>query len=122
MITINRDKYILLLSYNPCEIFDYFNVDELHGLNKLDCENHINNTEQAYIAGLCNLVPNKDEMFVFINLSRCTDHLHTAGLIFHELMHLSFWVHDYNIELEEEIITYAENEGYEVVRLVYELI
>jgi fructose 1,6-bisphosphatase len=59
---------------------------------------------------------------VFINLSRCTDALHTAGLIFHELMHLSFWVHNYNIELEEEIITYAENESYEVVRLVYDLI
>jgi len=37
-------------------------------------------------------------------------------------MHLSFWVHNYNIELEEEIITYAETESYEVVRLVYDLI
>lgn len=122
MITINRIHYTLLLSYNPCEIFDYFKVDELHGLNKQDCEIHTNNTEQAYIAGWCNLIPNEDKMYVFINLSRCTDELHTAGLVFHELMHLSFWLHHYDIEQEESIITFAEKESYDVVRLLYEFI
>ena len=122
MITINRIHYTLLLSHNPCEIFDYFNVDQMHGLNKQDCEIHTNNTEQAYIAGWCNLIPNENKMYVFINLSRCTDELHTAGLVFHELMHLSFWLHHYDIEQEESIITFAENESYKVVKLLYEFI
>ena len=119
MIVIKRKTYELLLSHNPCEIFDYLQVDEIHGLNKKDCELHLNNTKQAYIAGWCNLYPNNKDMYVFINLSRCTDVIHTAGLVFHELTHLSFWLHDYDVNKEEEIITYAENESYEVIKIIY---
>jgi hypothetical protein len=97
----------------------------MHGLNAKDCAAHENTTKSAYIAGWSNFVPKEsgeytddDPRFVFINLSRCTDDVNTFGLIMHELMHHSFFLHDYNMDREEEIITWAEEESYEVFNLV----
>lgn len=126
MITVFRGTYILLLSYNPCDIFEYFNVDTMYGLNFLDCEKHSNTKDSAYIAGWSNFVPkasgeylSNDDRFVFINLSRCTDTVKTMGLIMHEMMHHSLWMHSYNAETrEEDIITWAEEESYEVCKII----
>ena len=125
MITIIRGAYILLLSYNPCDVFTYYNVEEMHGLNVVDCIEYENTTEDAYIAGWSNFIPKKsgeynndDPRFVFINLSRCTDDLNTFGLIMHEMMHTSFAIHNYDINQEEEIITWAELESYEVFKII----
>lgn len=115
-IVIN-DKYDLLLSDNPCDIFHYYNVDEMHGLNLYDCVNHNNNTQQSYIAGWCNLIPNSEKHYVFINLSRCNTDIETFGLIMHELMHMSFNLHTD----EEELITWAENESYKVFETINKL-
>jgi len=121
MITIIRGAYILLLSYNPCEVFTYFNVQEMHGLSLAECEVHHNTPDSSYIAGWCNYVPkaNKDyqkgdPMFIYINLTRCKDDVTTFGHIMHELMHLSFEMHTD----EEEIITWAELEAHEVFKIV----
>jgi hypothetical protein len=129
MITIIRGSYILLLSYNPCDVFTYFNVTEMHGLNAIDCNAHENTTENAYFAGWSNFIPKEsnayndnDPRFIFINLSRCTDEIHTFGLIMHELTHRSFAMHAYNIEKEEEIITWAEEEAYDVYEIVKPLL
>lgn len=119
MYVYERDKYTLLMSYNPCDIFDYFGVNEMHGLNRKDCNEHVNNSEQAYIAGWCNYIP-KDEYleadpkFIFINLSRCTDDIHTMGLVMHECMHMSFFLHTD----EEELISWAESEAYEITTII----
>jgi hypothetical protein len=118
MIEIKFALYTLLLSYNPCDIFTHYNVTEMHGLNLADCEKHNNTTESAYIAGWCNIIPNSDEHYVFINLSRCNTDIETIGLIMHELMHMSFDIHNYDISKEEEIITWAENESYKVFEIV----
>ena len=122
---INRETYTLLLSSNPCDLFTYYNVEEMHGLNAIDCTAYKNTTEDAYVAGLSNFIPKEsgeytddDPRFVFINLSRCTDSLNTFGLIMHELMHQSFALHNYNMDLEEEIITWAENESHEVYKII----
>ena len=125
MKTIVRDTYVLLLSYNPCEIFNYFNVEEMHGLNAVDCALYPNTTEDAYIAGWSNFIPkesgeyaDEDPRYVFINLSRCTDDVNTFGLIIHELMHRSFALHNFNVYKEEEIITWAEEESYKVFEII----
>jgi hypothetical protein len=126
MVTIFRGTYVLLLSYNPCDVFEYFKVDEMHGLNFIDCSNHENSTKSAYIAGWSNFVPKasgaylpNDDRFVFINLSRCTDTVKTMGLIMHEMMHHSLWMHSYNVEnKEEDVITWAEEESYEVYKII----
>lgn len=123
MITIVRGTYVLLLSYDPCDIFDYYNVEEMHGLSKAECAAHDNSTKSAYIAGWSNYVPkasgeydDNDPRFVFINLSRCTDTVRTVGLIMHEMMHESFHLnHDFD---EEKLISWAERETYQVYELV----
>jgi len=119
------ESYTLILSHNPCDIFTYYNVEEMHGLNLEDCKNYNNTPQDAYIAGLCNFVPkpdnnykNGDPKFLFINLSRCTDDIKTFGLIMHELMHQSFDVHNDDISKEEEIITWAELEAYKIFEIV----
>lgn len=114
MKIIKREKYDLLLSYDCCEIFNYYNVAEMHGLNLVDCKAHNNTRISAYFAGWCNIIPNKDRNFVFINLSRCNTIEETFGLIMHELMHMSFDLHTD----EEELITWAENEAYKVYKII----
>jgi hypothetical protein len=114
MKIVSRNNYDLLLSYSPCEIFKHYNVIDMHGLNLIDCINHNNSNQSAYIAGWCNYIPNSDRHYVFINLSRCNTEIETFGLIMHELMHLSFDMHTD----EEELITWAENESYEVFELI----
>jgi len=118
MKKIIRDKYDLLLSYNPCDIFIYYKVKEMHGLNLKDCQSYKNTKKNAYIAGWCNYIPNSDRHFVFINLSRCNNQIETFGLIMHELMHLSFDLHTD----EEELITWAEVEAYKVYKSIKKFI
>ena len=84
MITILKATYVLLLSYNPCDIFTYYNVTEMHGLSIAECQNYNNSSKSAYIAGLSNFVPKEsgeynknDKRFVFINLSRCGNDVKT---------------------------------------------
>ena len=110
--------YTLILSHNPCDVFKFYKVTEMHGLNLVDCENYNNTTEDAYIAGLSNVSPIDGKPFVFINLSRCTDDIKTFGLIMHEMMHLSIDLHDNDLSKEEEIITWAELESYKVFKLI----
>jgi len=114
MKIISRSNYDLLLSYSPCEIFKHYNVIDMHGLNLYDCINYNNTNQSAYFAGWCNYIPNSDRHYIFINLSRCNTDIETFGLIMHELMHLSFDMHTD----EEELITWAENESYEVFELI----
>ena len=118
MISYKRDGYELLLSYDPCEIFDYYQVEKMHGLNEVDCDAHENTTESAYFAGWCNFIPGTADKYLFINLSRCTDDIHTFGLIMHELMHQAFDRFDEDVEMEEEMITWAEEEANEVYEIV----
>jgi hypothetical protein len=119
MHIFNFGLYTLILSHNPCDIFKCYQVSEMHGLNLADCEKYNNTTEDAYIAGLCNLSPKDNKPFVFINLSRCINDIKTTGLVFHEMMHLAgikyegCWDSD-----EENMITFAENETYKVVELI----
>ena len=114
MYAYQRDQYMLLMSENPCEIFEYFGVDQMHGLCLSDCKKHLNNTQQAYIAGWSNVSPVDGSNFIFINLSRCTDDIHTTALVMHEMMHLSFELH----EDEEELISWAESEAIEIAHLI----
>ena len=114
MKVITRDKYDLLLSYDPCEIFKHYNVEEMHGLNFEDCINYNNTNQSAYFAGWCNIIPNLKRNYVFINLSRCNTPIETFGLIMHELMHMSFDLHTDEVEL----ITWAENESLEVFKII----
>lgn len=122
MKVYNFKDYDLYLTYNPADIFRYFKVDEMHGLNLKDCIAHENSEKNSYIAGWCNISPNTGKPFVLINLTRCTNDLHTIGLIMHELSHLHWLLYeDKLIDHEEQIITAIEEESYKVFQLVRDL-
>ena len=125
MEVIDREHYTLLLSECPCEIFEYYKVKCMHGLNYEDCLKHLNNKDQAYIWGWANYVPNDDlyykfgcDRFVFINLTRCKKDFDTYGGVFHEMMHQALELYNYNMIFEEELITWAENETKEVFKII----
>lgn len=118
MIEIQREHYTLLLSYNPCMIFWHLGEMELHGLNYKECMLHQNTTESAYIAGWCNYYPNSDKFFVFINLSRCTNDLDTTLLINHEMFHAALIIYNWNLDYEEQIVTWAEVETKQVFYII----
>ena len=91
------------------DVFDFFEVEEMHGLKKSECyDKH----DDAYIAGLCNVYPNDhSKIFLFINEMRLGNGHKDILLIMHETMHLSLEIHGHNLEdgnLEEKVITWAE--------------
>jgi hypothetical protein len=95
----------------------------MHGLYLHECQERDNNSEEAYIAGWCNISPTNGKYFVFINLSRCTNDIKTTGLVMHEMMHLSSNIFQGNWETkEEEMITFAEEETYKVVDIIKKVI
>ena len=128
MLKINRKHYDLLLSIYPCDIFEHYGVDEMHGLNLNDCKAHANTTESSYICGLANHIPHageyhvSDRMFVFINLNRCNSHLDLICNLYHELMHWAINHYNEDLSFEEEMITIAEQETREVYELIKYLI
>jgi hypothetical protein len=129
MIEISRESYTLLLGNNPSEIFWHYGVEQMHGLSYADCITHANTDESAYIWGWSNFVPKDssdyklgDARYVFINLQRCSDSYKTYGMVFHEMMHHSLYMHNYNMDLEEEIISWAESESHQVFGLVLDAI
>jgi hypothetical protein len=116
MVLIQREDYLLVLSDNSIDLFNHFNVHEMHGLCIDECE---------HIEGLCNYIPKQnnqyelsDSYFVLINTSIHKDSIKLFALIMHEMMHMSLKKHSWDINKEEEIITWAEEESF----FVYEQI
>jgi len=114
-IKTKQYKDFLLIIGKSSDIFDYFGVEELHGLKKNEC---YDNPEDAYIAGLCNQFPDDpSKQFLFINEIRIGRSYKDVLLIMHESMHLSLEVNGHNLEdgdKEEETITYAEGVALEI--------
>jgi hypothetical protein len=114
-IKTKQYKDFLLIIGKSSDIFDYFGVEELHGLKKSEC---YDNADDAYIAGLCNQFPDDpSKQFLFINEIRIGRSYKDVLLIMHETMHLSLEVNGHNLEdgdKEEETITYAEEVALEI--------
>ena len=119
METIERKGYTILLGDGPCEIFEYYGVEELHGLSYAECKQYNNTEHNAYIAGLSNVSPKDGSNFLFINLQRCNNVLDTTLLVNHEMMHMALEIYKFDVHLrEEEIITWAENETRKVATYI----
>jgi len=115
-VNIKTKQYpdYLLIVGKSSDIFDYFGVEELHGLKRSEC---YDTPDSAYIAGLCNQFPDDStKQFLFINEVRIGRSYKDVLLVMHEAMHLSLEVHGLNLEgdTEEEAITYAENVALEI--------
>ena len=111
MQVFDFESYLFLIGKQSIDLFNYFKLPELHGLNIYDCINHDETPQNAYIAGMCNLIPCSDKPYLFINLQRLEGNYNDVCLVMHECMHLALKLFDYDIEYyEEEIITLAEQE------------
>ena len=114
-IKTKQYKDFLLIIGKSSDIFDYFGVEELHGLKRSEC---YDTPDDAYIAGLCNQFPDdSSKQFLFINEIRIGRSYKDVLLIMHETMHLSLEINGHNLEdgdKEEETITYAEEAALDI--------
>lgn len=122
-------KYILLAGKDATEIFDYYKVPEMHGLNRKDAQaEEIDKTKGngVYIYGLANYDPADKKLtakdpykpFLFINLGTFKKYNLTekATGVMHETMHMAILLNNWKItDKEEEAITFAEDEANKII-------
>ena len=129
MKKIDMGKYLLLIGNDATEIFDYYKVEEMHGLNRADAqaeEVDMTTGNGVYIYGLTNYDPADKKLtakdpykpFLFINLGTFKKYNITekATGIMHETMHMSIILNNWDIkDKEEEVITFAEEEANKII-------
>ena len=122
-------KYVLLIGNNATEIFDYYNVPEMHGLNRKDAQaEEVDKTKGngVYIYGLTNYDPADKKLtakapnkpFLFLNMGTFKKYSTTekATAVMHETMHMSLLLNNWNInDKEEEAIQFAEDEANKII-------
>jgi hypothetical protein len=127
---IDMGDYILVIGKDATDIFKFYNVEEMHGLNLKDAQaEEIDKTKGngVYIYGLTNYDPNDKKLtakdpykpFIFLNMGAfkrySSDEQKTA--IMHETMHLAILLNNWNIkDKEEEAITFAEDEANKIIK------
>lgn len=121
------EKYDLIIGQDATEIFNYYNVTEMHGLSLNGAISRIVEGG-TYIDGLSNYHPMDKELdmklkpFIFLNIGAMnndytSDEIHT--LIMHETMHMSVKQHHYQWDTqEEEIITWSEEQANMIFKLL----
>ena len=129
MKKIDMGKYIVLFGDNATEVFDYYKVDEMHGLNRKDAQaEEVDKTvgNGVYIYGLTNYDPADKKLtakepykpFIFINLGTFKRYSLTekATAIMHETMHMSILLNNWKIiDKEEEVISFAEEQANKII-------
>lgn len=122
-------KYILLVGNDATEIFDYYKVQEMHGLNRADAQaEEVDKTtgNGVYIYGLTNYDPADKKLtgkdpykpFLFLNMGTFKKYSLTekATAIMHETMHMSILLNNWKItDKEEEVIQFAEDEANKII-------
>ncbi len=129
MRKIDMGKYILLVGKDATEPFDYYNVEEMHGLNRKDAQaEEVDKTvgNGVYIYGWTNYDPADKKLtakaphkpFLFINLGTFSRYSLTekATAVMHETMHMAILLNNWNIkDKEEEAIGFAEEEANKII-------
>ena len=129
MRKIDMGKYVLLVGKDATEPFDYYNVDEMHGLNRKDAQaEEVDKTvgNGVYIYGWTNYDPADKKLtakaphkpFLFINLGTFSRYSLTekATAVMHETMHMAILLNNWNIkDKEEEAIGFAEEEANKII-------
>jgi len=126
---IDMGKYILLIGNDATEVFDYYKVEEMHGLNRADAQaEEVDKTvgNGVYLYGLTNYDPADKKLiakdpykpFLFLNLGTFKKYNVTekATAVMHETMHISILLNNWDIkDKEEEVITFAEDEANKII-------
>ena len=129
MKKFDMGKYILLIGNDATEIFDYYKVPEMHGLNRADAQaEEVDKTtgNGVYMYGLTNYDPADTKLtgkapnkpFLFLNMGTFKKYSTTekATAVMHETMHMSILLNNWNIkDKEEEVITFAEEEANKII-------
>jgi hypothetical protein len=122
-------KYLLIVGKDATDIFKYYNVKEMHGLNLKDAqaeEVDKTNGNGVYIYGLTNYDPADKKLtakapykpFVFLNMGTFKKYSPSeqATAVMHETMHMSILLSNWNIkDKEEESIGKAEEEANKII-------
>jgi hypothetical protein len=130
MKKIDMGDYILLAGNNATEIFDYYNVQEMHGLNRSNAQaEEVDKTKGngVYIYGWTNYDPADKKLtakapykpFLFINLGTFKKYSLTekATAVMHETVHMSILLNNWKItDKEEEVISYAEEQANKIIK------
>jgi hypothetical protein len=129
MKKIDMGKYVLLVGKDATEPFDYYGVEEMHGLNRKDAQaEEVDKTvgNGVYIYGWNNYDPRDKKLtakapykpFLFINLGTFSRYSLTekCTAVMHETMHMAILLDNYNIkDKEEEAVTFAEEEANKII-------
>ena len=129
MKKIDMGDYVLLAGNNATEIFDYYSVDEMHGLNRKDAQaEEVDKTKGngVYIYGWTNYDPADKKLtakapykpFLFLNLGTFKNYSLTekATAVMHETMHMAILLNNWKItDKEEEVISYAEEQANKII-------
>jgi hypothetical protein len=129
MKKFDMGKYIVLVGNDATEIFDHYNVSEMHGLNRKDAQaEEVDKTtgNGVYIYGWTNYDPADKKLtakapykpFLFLNMGTFKKYSATekATAVMHETMHMSILLNNWKItDKEEEVITFAEDEANKII-------
>ena len=122
-------KYLLIVGKDATDIFKYYNVKEMHGLNLKDAQaEEVDKTKGngVYIYGLTNYDPADKKLtakdpykpFVFLNMGTFKKYSPSeqATAVMHETMHISILLSNWNIkDKEEESIGFAEEQANKII-------
>lgn len=122
-------KYLLIVGKNATDIFKYYKVKEMHGLNLKDAQaEEVDKTKGngVYMYGLTNYDPADKKLtakapykpFVFLNMGTFKKYSPSeqATAVMHETMHMSILLSNWNIkDKEEESIGKAEEEANKII-------
>ena len=117
MKIVHRNKYDLLIGDDSVELFDYFGVNELHGLKRSEAVNYNETNDDLYIAGMSNYHPSDrllikyPKPYTFINRKALKNDFRGITLLTHELTHQALLQYDWNMDYEEEIISWVEQQA-----------
>lgn len=114
---IDRGSYQLLIGDKSIDLFNYFKVDELHGLTREVCELYPDSDGSAYIYGMCNYNPlDKNRTFaykpyLFLNKIRFNGTYKDLTGMMHEYMHLGrLLAKEITDNNEESVVSWIEKE------------
>ena len=122
-------KYLLIVGKDATDLFKYYNVKEMHGLNLKDAQaEEVDKTKGngVYIYGLTNYDPADKKLtakapykpFVFLNMGTFKKYSPSeqATAVMHETMHISILLSNWNIkDKEEESIGFAEEQANKII-------
>jgi hypothetical protein len=115
----SNDEYEFLLGEDAMELFEYYGVDVLHGLDRTSCLER-QKEGGRYIDGMCNLIPNDySRFYIFINLQALDGSYRDITLVQHETTHGGFIKYNHNPINEEEIISWGEELTNEIMPLIF---